>query len=211
MAASLAGVAAAVALSVLRPAGAADVGVPTVVAAHRLPAGAVISPDDVRIEARQVDQRPESATADPSDLVGRRAAGPIEAKGIITSERLTGPGLLSGRSDGRVAMTLPVMEIALSGVRPGTRVDVYATGTGSRVVADAQVLAVTGGSGAVGDSGDSGDGAVGGTPGAPMPWPDEADPGITVAVSATEAPLLARGLSALSAGESFVLAVRPDP
>ena len=44
-----------------------------------------------------------------------------------------------------------------------------------------------------------------------VPWPDEADPGITVAVSAAEPPLLAAHLSVLGAGESFVLAVRPDP
>lgn len=208
------GLAVAVALSALRPADAADVGVPTVIAARDIPAGVVIAPGDVRVEARQVEQRPESATADPSGVVGQRTAGPIEARGVVTSERLTGPGLLAGRSDDRVAMTLPVMQVALTGVRPGTRVDVYATGTGSQVVADAQVLAVLGDSRGTGPAdvggADGGEGAGGGSFGSAMPWQDLADPGITVAVSGAEAHQLAQHLSALSAGGSFVLAVRPE-
>jgi Flp pilus assembly protein CpaB len=208
----LAGVAVAVALAALRPAATTGTGLATVVAARLIPSGAVIGPGDVRVEARPAEHRPESATGEVTAVVGQRAGGPIEAKGVVTTERLAGPGLLSGRSDGRVAMTVPVMEVALTGIQPGADVDVYATGTGQQVVSDAQVLAVLGGTSRTGASGSTGDGtadATGGGLGATVSWEDQPDPGITVAVSSSEARLLAQHLSALGAGESFVLAVRP--
>jgi Flp pilus assembly protein CpaB len=211
--AGLVGLAIAVGLSAIQPAGTTGAGVPTVVAARAIAAGVVISRADVQIEARRAEHRPESAAPDLTAVVGRRSAGPIEAKGVITFERLIGPGLLAGRSDGRVAMTVPVMEVALTGVEPGVRVDVYATGTGNQVVTDAQVLAVHGGGGASAisstdaEGGEAGEG--GGALGSPMSWQDQPAPGITVAVSSSEAHLIAAQLSALSAGESFVLAVRP--
>jgi len=207
----LAGLAVVVALAALRPAGTPGTGLATVVATRLIPAGAVIGPGDVRAEPRPAGHRPESATGEVTAVVGRRAGGPIEARDVVTSERLTGPGLLAGRSDGRVAMTVPVMEVALIGVQQGSTVDVYATGTGQEVVTDAQVLAVLGGTSGNGTSGPTGDGgeASGGALGATVSWEDQPDPGITVAVSSSEARLLATHLSALGAGESFVLAVRP--
>jgi Flp pilus assembly protein CpaB len=208
----LAGLAVVVALSAVRPAAMTVAGPATVVAARLIPSGAIIGPADLRVEARPTEHRPESATGDITAVVGRRAAGPIEARAVVTKERLAGPGLLSGRADGRVAMTVPVMEIALTGIQPGAGVDVYATGTGQQVVSDAQVLAVLGGTGGTGASGSTGDGAAeatGGGLGATVSWEDQPDPGITVAVSSSEARLLAQHLSALGAGESFVLAARP--
>jgi hypothetical protein len=201
-----------VALAALRPAGTTGTGLATVVAARLIPSGAIIGPGDVRVEARPAEHRPESATGEVTAVLGRRAGGPIEARGVVTTERLAGPGLLAGRSDGRVAMTVPVMEVALTGAQQGSRVDVYATGTGQQVVTDALVLAVLGSTSANGTSGSTGDGdgeASGGGLGATVSWEDPPDPGITVAVSSIEARLLAQHLSALGAGESFVLAVRP--
>ena len=207
----LAGLAVVVALAALRPAGTVGTGLSTVVAARLIPSGAIIGPGDVRVEARPAEHRPESATGEVTAVIGQRAAGPIEARGVVTTERLAGPGLLAGRSDGRVAMTVPVMEPALTGVQQGSNVDVYATGTGQQVVTDALVLAVLGGTSGNGTSGSTGDrnGESGGTLGATVSWDNPPDPGITVAVSSTEARLLAQHLSALGAGESFVLAVRP--
>lgn len=201
-----------VALAAMRPAGTTGTGETTVVAARLIPSGAIIGPGDVRVEARPAEHLPESATGDVAAVVGRRAGGPIEARSVVTTERLAGPGLLAGRSHGRVAMTVPVMEVALTGVQPGSSVDVYATGTGQQVVTDAQVLAVLGGTSGNGTSGSTEDGegeASGGAFGATVSWGDQPDPGITVAVSSSEARQLALHLSALSAGESFVLAVRP--
>ena len=111
-------------------------------------------------------------------------------------------------------MTVPVLGVALTGVQQGSKVDVYATGTGQQVVTDAQVLAVLGGTSDNGTSGPAGDGdgePSGGALGATVSWEDEPDPAITVAVSPGEARQLALHLSALSAVESFVLAVRPSP
>ena len=212
-AAGLAGSAVALGLSALRPA-ATDAGLPTVVAVRAIAAGAVISASDVHVENRPAEHRPESAAADIAAVVGRRAAAPIEARGMLTGERLAGAGLLAGRSDDRAAMTVPVMDIALTGVEAGGRVDLYATGTGEQVVAGAQVLAVLGGQAgnASGSGADSqGKQAAAGPMTTQVPWGDGADPGITVAVSAAEARLLATHLSTLSAGESFAVAVRPEP
>lgn len=186
----------------------------TVVAARLIPSGALIGPGDVRVEARPAEHRPESATGDVAAVVGRRAGGPIEARSAVTTQRLAGAGLLAGRSDGRMAMTVPVLGVALTGVQQGSSVDVYATGTGQQVVTDAQVLAVLGGTSDNTTSGSAGGGdgeASGGALGATVSWEDEPDPAITVAVSPSEARQLALHLSALSAGESFVLAVRPSP
>ena len=214
MTALLAGLAVVMALAALRPAGTTGNAVATVVAARLIPSGAIIGPADVRIEARPAEHRPQSAADEVTAVMGRRVAGPIEARGVVTTERLAGPGLLAGRSDTRVAMTVPVMEVALTGIQPGSSVDVYATGTGQQVVMDAQVLAVLGGTAASGTSGPTGDDAGDASRGAFGPtvsWEDAPDPGITVAVSSSEARLLAQHLSALGAGESFVLALRADP
>ena len=160
----LAGLAVVVALAAMRPAGTTGTGETTVVAARLIPSGAIIGPGDVRVEARPAEHLPESATGDVAAVVGRRAGGPIEARSVVTTERLAGPGLLAGRSHGRVAMTVPVMEVALTGVQPGSSVDVYATGTGQQVVTDAQVLAVLGrtGGGGTSISTEHGDGAASG-------------------------------------------------
>ncbi|GAA6526405.1 hypothetical protein IDVR_22010 [Intrasporangium sp. DVR] len=185
---------------------------PTVVAIRPVAAGALISPADVSVEPRRPEDRPDSAAADPVTVVGRRAAGPIEVKGVVTTERLAGAGLLGGRSDDRVAMTVPVMAVALTGVEQGSHVDVYATGSGEQVVSRAQVLAVlgTGGQASPAAGADGEDAGGTGAMRAPMPWDDGLDPGITVAVSPAEAGLLATHLGGLSGGESFVLALRPD-
>lgn len=208
----LAGLSVVVALAALRPDGTAATGMATVVAARLIPSGAIIEPGDVRVETRPAEHRPQSAVGAVTAVVGRRAGGPIEARSVVTTERLAGPGLLAGRSDGDVAMTVPVMEVALTGVQPGSNVDVYATGTGQQVVTDAQVLAVlgrTGGGGTSSSTEDEDGEASGGALGATVSWGDQPDPGVTVAVSSSEARQLALHLSALSAGESFVLAIRP--
>lgn len=217
VAAGLVGLAVAVGLSAVRPRGPVEPGLATVVASRAIAAGAVITPADVRVEIRRSDQRPESAAADLGAVVGRRTAAPIEARGVITDERLSGAGLLAGRTDGRVAMTVPVMAIALSGVMAGGRVDLYATGTGEQVVSGAPVLAVLGGpagssaaSGSGVATGGGGEATAGGPVGAPLDWDQNGEPGVTVAVSAAEARLIATHLSALSAGESFVLALQPN-
>ena len=182
------------------------------VATRLIHSGAIIGSGDVRVEARPEEHRPESATGEVTAVVGQRAAGPIEPRAVVTTERLAGPGLLAGRSDGRVAMTVPVMEPALTGVQQGSYVDIYATGTGRQVVSNAQVLAVLGGTSGNGTArsiGDADSETSGGGLGAAVSWEDQPDPGISLAVSSNEARLLALHLSALGTGESFVLAVRP--
>jgi hypothetical protein len=110
-------------------------------------------------------------------------------------------------------MTVPVMEVALTGVNAGNRVDLYATGTGAHVVADAQVLAVMGSTGALsGASAGIGDGTGttrgGGLGPGGLPWGDQDAPAITLAVNPSEASRVAQALSGLTGGESFILALR---
>jgi len=210
LAAILGGLAIWVGLSTVAPADATDSGLPTVVAVRSIPAGARIVAADLAVERRPDVHRPLSATTELSTVVGRRAAGPIEPRGVVTTERLLGPGLLAGAaSSDRVAMTVPVLELALTGVRRGGRVDVYATGTGQRVVTNALVLAVSGdGTGTAGSPpSDQGSEGAGGTESL---WAASADPGVTLAVPPLEAVALARDLSALGAGEGFVLALRGE-
>lgn len=192
------------------PADAGESGVPTVVAVRSIAAGARIVAADLAVERRPDAHRPSSAAAELTAVVGGLAAGPIEPRDIVTTERLLGPGLLTGgTASDRVAMTVPVLELALTGVRPGARVDVYATGTGQRVVTNALVLAVSGGSDATDRSSSPVQGS-GGTGGAESLWAEGAEPGVTLSIAPLEAAALARELSALGAGESFVLALRGE-
>ena len=166
----------------------------------------------MRVEPRPEAHRPASAFTAVAPLVGRRAVGPVEIGGVLTTERLLGAGLLADRSDGRVAMTVPVMEVALTGVHAGNRVDLYSTGTGAQVVAGAQVLAVMGaaneGSSALGGADDADETTTGGLGSGGMPWAEPAAPAITLAVNPSEASRVAQALSGLSGAESFVLALR---
>lgn len=208
LASGLAGAGVLIGLSVLRPAPRA-VGEPTVVAAHALAAGVVVGPGDVRIEPRPAEHRPESAPGSLGTVVGHTTAVAISARDVVTPERLVGPGLLAGQAPGRVAMTVPVVGVGLAGVRAGSRVDVFATGTGERVASDVLVLAVSG-AGATGGGADPSGGAPGtgtGSVGGGMPFSDQQTPAVTLALAPEGAAAIARQLSALAGGESFVLAV----
>lgn len=209
--AGLVAVAAFMTLAVLRPPAAVGSGEPTVVAVRALAAGAVVGPADVRVERRPVAQRPVGSASSVDEVVGRRAAGPVSEREVLTAARLVGPGLLDGQPSGHVALTLPVLGASGAGAAAGMRVDVYATGTGTLVARDVVVLAV-GGVGAVGGSGGgSGVGAGGGLLSAGSGATDGGGGGpaeVTLAMGSAEAATVARHLSALSAGESFVLALR---
>ncbi|MEO7129965.1 MAG: hypothetical protein ABIZ07_01135, partial [Dermatophilaceae bacterium] len=141
-------------------------------------------------------QRPETGLTAYGDIIGQVTAGPVAARDVLTPERLVGSGLLAGQPDGHVALTLPVLGGATTGVAPGVHVDIYSTGTGQRTATDVVVLAVSGphasASGMVGGSSLGSDG----------------DASVTVALPASDASRVATSLSAIQAGDSFVLAVR---
>jgi Flp pilus assembly protein CpaB len=188
LAAVLAGAAALVTIGALRPAPADGVGAPTLVALRDVAAGEVVSADDVELVNRPGSQRPATALTSPDAAVGRVAAGPLAAREVLTPERLVGGDLLAGQPSDRVALSVPVVDASSVGVRPGNRVDLYATGTGRQVAIDVVVLAVH-------DSGE--------TTGLGVAAP----PRLTLALAPQQAADVARGLGALEAGQRLVLAI----
>jgi hypothetical protein len=107
---------------------------------------------------------------------------------VLTPERLLGGDLLAGQPSDHVALSVPVVDASSVGVRPGNRVDLYATGTGTQVATDVVVLAVH-------DSAE--------TTGLGVAAP----PRLTLALAPQQAADVARGLGALEAGQSLVLAI----
>lgn len=187
-AALLAALAGFLGVTALTPRGAAAPGVPTVVAASDLPAGAVLGEGDLVVEPRPPSHRPDTAVADPGRLVGAVLAAPLSAKEVVTSSRLRGPGLLSGQPSGTVAMSVPVLDPEAAGVTSGSRVDLYASGSGDRVASDVTVLAAR-------------------VPEAST-WSSGGAASLTLALDPQSAAAVARSVSTLQAGEIFVVALR---
>jgi Flp pilus assembly protein CpaB len=162
--------------------------VPTVVAAGDLPAGHVLDASDLVVEPRPPSQRPDAAVSDPGRLVGEVLATPLTAREIVTSSRLRGPGLLSGQPPGTVAMSVPVLDPQAAGVTSGSRVDLYASGSGDRVARDVAVLATR-------------------VPEAST-WSSGGAASITIALDEQSASAVSRSVSTLQTGEIFVVALR---
>ncbi len=188
-AAALAALAGLVVLSALSPRAAGGAGLPTVVMVRDVGAGSVVGSDDVSVVPRPAAERPDAAASTVADVVGRTAASPLAAREVVTPSRLVGGGILADQPSDRVAMSVPVLDIGGVGVRPGSHVDVYATGSGRLTASDAVVLAVR-------------DGTDGSGLGRANP------PQVTLALTPQAAGDIARGLSALDAGQIFVVAIR---
>ncbi len=191
-AALLLAAAALVAVASLRPPPAAPRGLPTVVAARDLPAGALVTEADLALADRLDEDRPASALTAYGPVLGRRTAGPISARDTVTTERLSGAGQLVGQAPDTVAVTVPVLPLGGAGVTPGSRVDLYATGSGRLTVADAVVLAVSGAA----------------TPGAAPGLGGDDGSTLTLAVPSRSVGGVAASLSTLQAGEGQLVAVR---
>jgi Flp pilus assembly protein CpaB len=133
------------------------------VATHDLGVGATLAPGDVRVVDRPRGLRPATASADPAAAVGAVLATPLQAGEEVTSGRLVGPDLLAGQPAGSRAVWLPAAGPgALTGVRPGTRVDVHVPGAAAPVIRGAVVLARTGaGGGSAGLLGSAPEGSAG--------------------------------------------------
>jgi len=188
-AALLAGGAVWVVVGAVSPRASGTVGLPTVVAARDVPAGAVLGAEDLAVVSRRAADRPDRAASDPAAVLGSTAAGPLLAREVVTPGRLLGGSVLAGQPADHVALTVPVVDATGAGARPGARVDLYATGSGERAASDVVVLAVreASESGALGSS---------------------RPPQVTLSLGPDDAARVARGLSALEAGHSFVVAIR---
>lgn len=113
-------------------------------AAHDLPAGAVLSPDDLRSVGLPPDVAPEGALTDPAVADGTLLASPLRAGEPVTDVRLVGQGLAA---PGTVAVPVRLSDAAQVGLLTvGDEIDLLATEPESRttetVAAGVVVLAV---------------------------------------------------------------------
>ena len=155
------------------PSGLPATGRPTVavaVAAADLPAGAVLTADDLVVSALPPDVAPAGSAADPGELTGQVLAAPVRSGEAITDVRVVGPGLWSSVPDGQVATPVRLADLAVATLlRPGDRVDVLAAageggGTSVEVVATGALVLTAPPPGDGGDVGrDAGDVATGGS------------------------------------------------
>jgi pilus assembly protein CpaB len=95
-----------------------------VVAARPLPAGHVLTHDDLVVERWPARVRPATARGDPAALAGRRLAGSVGRGEPITTSRLLGSDLATALPAGMVASAVSLGDPhAADLVRPGDRVD----------------------------------------------------------------------------------------
>ncbi|MFI7581582.1 SAF domain-containing protein [Kocuria kalidii] len=99
--------------------------VPVVTAAAAMPAGTVVSPEQLAVAAYPHGLAPEGAVPDPAELSGRVLAGAAGPGQPLTETSLVGPGLLTGQDHGVTAVTLRIDDPGvLRHVRAGDHVDV---------------------------------------------------------------------------------------
>jgi hypothetical protein len=96
--------------------------VPVLVAARDLPAGQMLTGEDLRTGTWPADQAPSGRL---TAATGRQLASPIRTGELVTDARVVGPGLLAGQAPGTVAMPIRLGDPAAGTlVRAGDRVDV---------------------------------------------------------------------------------------
>jgi pilus assembly protein CpaB len=96
------------------------------VAARDLPAGHRLGDGDLQLAALPTGSVPDGSTGTASGT-GQVLAAPVRRGEPVTDVRLLGPGLLAGRPEGTVAVTVRVADpAATAAVRAGSRVDVLA-------------------------------------------------------------------------------------
>jgi pilus assembly protein CpaB len=119
------------------------------VSARDLPAGTVLTADDLATSRYPPAAVPAGVAGDPEQLLGRALAGSVRAREPITDARLVGPGVTSLLPDGQVAAPVRLADLAVAAlVHTGDRVDVLATAADAPaaevVAAGALVVAATG-------------------------------------------------------------------
>lgn len=146
---ALAALCAAVAVAAALQAGSAPPPprIPVLTAAHDLPAGVVVRPDDLRTVPYDPDSVPLGTFARASDAIGRTTTGPVRAGEAMTDARVVTAALLKGYP-GLVAVPVRIGDPgAVRLLRVGDRVDLLAAdpqgGSAADVVGrDVPVLAI---------------------------------------------------------------------
>jgi Flp pilus assembly protein CpaB len=124
----------------------------TLVAARDVPAGQVLTADDVAVAQWPATVRPEAALAAPEEVIDRRTTSMLTAGEPLTATRVVGPSSLAAAGEGLVAVLLPEDPLAAAGlVRPGDRVDIIgrADDLARTLVTGVAVLTVTEDSGLI--------------------------------------------------------------
>jgi Flp pilus assembly protein CpaB len=122
--------------------------VPVVAAAGELRGGTTLTPEDLQLVDIPRGTVPRGAVASLDDAVGRLLSGPMHEGDLITDLRLVGPSLVAGWGEDMVATPVRIADPGvLALVRPGDRIDLYATqlsalGAAAVVAAQVPVLAV---------------------------------------------------------------------
>lgn len=102
----------------------AERGRDVVVAAHDLPAGAVLAPNDVRAVPWPAAIRPSAASERPGEVTGHRLGGALRAGEPITTTRLANGDLTVGLRPGLVAVPVELTSVSnVAILRPGDIVD----------------------------------------------------------------------------------------
>ena len=117
--------------------------VPVKVAAHDLPAGRVLTPEDLVVRRYPADVVPAGASG---RAVGRTLAAPVLEGEPVTDLRLLTPTLVAAYP-GRVAVPVRIADAdAVALLRPGDHIDLVAAdprrGTAAYVATDVPVLAL---------------------------------------------------------------------
>lgn len=100
---------------------------PVVVAAHELPAGAVLGPDDLDVVRFPRDTVPDGTNRAVADIVDEILAAPVRAGEPLTDRRVVGEALISGYPPGLVATPVRISDVAVVALlEVGARIDVYA-------------------------------------------------------------------------------------
>jgi hypothetical protein len=115
---------------------------PVVVAAHAVPAGAVLAPVDLRVDhVPRSSTQPGALTALP-DAVGRRLGAALVAGESLTASRLVPRGRVDGLPAGRVALHVVSADpAAVDLLEPGLPARVYPVAGGPALATGATVLA----------------------------------------------------------------------
>ncbi|PFG38907.1 Flp pilus assembly protein CpaB [Georgenia soli] len=108
-----------------------------------VPAGHVLTADDVRVRDLPAGSRPAGSLRHPDEAVGRPLAVGLAAGTALQSAMLTGPGLASAVPAGTVVVPVPVADAATARLaEPGQRIDLVAAGSDvTGVEAEAEVVA----------------------------------------------------------------------
>lgn len=102
--------------------------VPAVRLTTDIGAGEVLTAESVEVAEVDVAAVPENHSGDPGRYIGQTMSAPLPRGAVVHESQLLGPGLLTGRDAGTVAVPVRPADTAIVGLlAPGQHVDVLAS------------------------------------------------------------------------------------